>query len=87
MSQSILDGPEADLSAVDFKGEQAQGFRGSEAVRTGRRTGQTFSEEVSDWLGPGECVVAARGSGNPQILFLVSASTEVISGKGIEATA
>lgn len=87
MSQAILESPAADLSAVELEGMQAQGFRSREAVGARRRASQAFLEQVGDRLGPGRGMVAARGSRNPQILFLECASTEEIGGESIEATA
>ena len=65
MCQTILNGPAADLGAVELEGVQSQGFRGREAVRARRGASQTFLEEVSDRLRPGCGVVATRSSGDP----------------------
>jgi hypothetical protein len=87
MSQAILEGPAADLGAVELEGMQAQGLRSREAVGGRWGASQAFLEEISDRLGPGRGMVTAGGSWNPQTLFLVGASEEVSGGENIEATA
>jgi|SRR5208282_641681 len=87
MRITILESPAADLSTVELEGMQAQGFRSREAVGARRRASQAFLEEVGDRLGPDGGMVAARGSRNPQILFLERASPEEIGGESIEARA
>lgn len=87
MGEAILDGPAADLGAVELEGIQAEGFGGGEAVRARRRASQTLFEEVGDVLGPDHGVVATGGSWSPEIGFLSSAGSEVIGGECIEATA
>ena len=84
MGQAILNGPAADLGAIQLEGVQAEGFRGSEAVRARRGAAQTFYEEVSDWFGPGDGMVATRGSRAPLIRFLLGSGQKVIGGERIE---
>ena len=84
MGQTVLDGPVADLGAVELEGVQAQGFRGGEAVGARRGARETLSEEVGDRFGPDGGVVSTREARAPQILFLVSAGLEVIGGERIE---
>jgi hypothetical protein len=87
MSITILEGPAADLGAVELEGMQTQGFRGREAVGARRGASQALFEEGRDRLGPDGGMVAARGSWKPEVLFLLRASTEIIGGQSIEATA
>lgn len=87
MPQTILNRPEAHLSAVELEGVQPQGFRGNEAVRAWGRAGQPFFEKVSDRLRPGNGMVTARDSRYPGLPFLEGACAEVICGEGVEAAA
>lgn len=50
MGELVIDGPAADLGAVEFEVEEAEYFGSGEALRTGRRAGQAFFEEVQDKL-------------------------------------
>ena len=84
MGITILYRPATDLGAVEFEGEQAQGFRGGEAVRARWGASQALFEEVGDRIGPSGGVVTPGGSRDPQTLLLSRAGAEVIGGEGIE---
>jgi len=87
MCAAMLDGPAADLGAVELEGEQSQGFRGGEAVRARRGAGQAFLEEVGDRFGPGGGVVTTGDSRNPLLLALSGARTNIGSEEHVEAAA
>jgi len=59
VSQLIGDGPVAHLGTVEFKGVKPERLRSGKAVGAWWRAGQTFAQEVQDWLGPRSGVVAA----------------------------
>ena len=65
----ILHGPAANLGTVELEGEQAQDFRGSEAVGARRGARQALYEEIGDRFGPIGSVVTSRDSWGPQGLF------------------
>lgn len=69
MRMIILDGPAADLGAVELEGVQAQGFGGGEAVRARRGTSQAFFEETGDRLGPSGGVITPEVRGIHQPSF------------------
>ena len=87
LDQAILNGPAADLGAVELEGVQAQGLGGGEAVRARRGADQAFFEQVGDQLGPRDGVVATRDSRYPQMGFLWCAGPQVNGGERIEGTA
>ena len=87
MSHPIFDGPAADLGAVEFEGVQAQGFRSSEAVRTGWRASQSFFEEVCDGLRPRAGVIAAGSARYPKMLLLFGPGEQVSGGQRVKAAA
>ena len=87
MGQTVVQGPMADLGAVEFEGMEAQDFRGGETVRTRRRASQPSLEEVKDWLRPGGGVVATGTVRHPQAAFALGARPEKIAGKNVETAA
>ena len=87
MRMIILDGPAADLGAVNFEGMQAQGFGGGEAVGARRGASPPFSEEGGDRFRPSGGVVTPRDSWAPQPRLLARAGAQVSGGEGIEAAA
>ena len=86
MSQIIFQRPAADLGAVELEGVQAEGFGSGEAVRTGRRAGQPFGEQLEDGLRPGGGVIAARSAGGPEGFLFSSAGGVVNGGQRVKAT-
>ena len=87
MGITLLDGPMADLGAVELERVQPEGFGGGEAVRARRGTTQPFYEELDDGFGPGGGVVAARGARGPPLFFLGGAGAEVVGAEGVETAA
>ena len=87
MGTTIFHRPAADLCSVELEGVQSEGFGGGEAVRARWGTSQALFEQVGDRFGPSGSVVAPRGSGNPQALFLSRVGSEVIGGKRIKSAA
>jgi hypothetical protein len=87
MRITLLDGPVADLGAVELEGVQAQCFRGGEAIRARRDASQALFQEVEDRLGPSGGVVAAGDSGDPHVRFLLSTGAKVIGEETIDAAA
>ena len=81
----IGDGPAADLSPVELEGVQAQGFRGSKAVRTRRRASQAFYEQRHDRLRPGGGMVATGSSRDPQARLLARTGAEVVGEEPMKA--
>ncbi|MGH9378921.1 MAG: hypothetical protein ACRD1I_08980, partial [Terriglobia bacterium] len=75
----------ADLSAVEFEGVEAKGFRGGEAIGARRRAAQAFFEEVKDGIGPVSGVVAAGAVWRPAPSLFLSARAGVMAGQDIEA--
>ena len=61
MGELVFERPAADLGAVEFEGVQAERLGSRKAVRTGRRAGRAFLEQVQDGLWPsgGQRVKAA----------------------------
>ena len=87
MGEAIFKRPVADLGAIQLEGLQAQGFGSNEAVRARRGASQPFFEEVNDRFRPGDGMVAAGGSRDPQTFFLSRAGGEVTRGERIKAAA
>ena len=85
VGQMVLEGPAADLGAVEFEVVEAEGFRGDEAVGAGRRAVQAFVEEVQNGLRPGRSVVAAGAAGEPERSLFYCAGAEVSGGERVEA--
>jgi hypothetical protein len=65
MGELVFEHPAADLDAVEFEGVQAQRLGSGKAVRTGRRAGQAFLEQVQDGLGPRCGMIATGSAGRP----------------------
>ena len=87
MGQIIFECPAADLCSVEFEVVQAQGFGSGEAVRTGRRAGQTFGEQIDNGLVPTGGMIAARSSGSPEGVLFSGAGGVVSGGQSVEAAA
>ena len=87
MSQVVCQRPAADLGAVEFEVVEAQGFGSGEAVRTRRRAGQTFGEQLDHGLGPTGGRIATRSSGSPEGLRFAGAGGVVSGGQSVEAAA
>jgi hypothetical protein len=85
VGQMVLEGPAADLGAVEFEVVEAERFRGDKAVGAGRRAVQAFVEEVQNGLGPGRGGVAAGAAGEPERSLIFGAGTEVSGGERVEA--
>ena len=83
----IVNGPAADLGAVELEGVEPQGFGSGEAVRARREASQAFPEEAGDRFGPSSGVVTAGSSWNPRPLCRSDAGAEVIGDKSVEAAA
>ena len=78
--------PAADLGAVEFEGVQAERLGSRKAVRTGRRAGQAFLEQVQDGLWPsGGQRVKAAGRETKLLGGLVG--SERVLPKGVEDVA
>lgn len=86
MGMTVLQGPMADLGAVEFEGVEAQDLRSGEAVGARRRASQALFEEVQDGLRPWRRVVATRATWRPKAALSLGASAEKIAGKNVEAT-
>lgn len=86
MGMTVLQGPVADLGAVEFEGVEAQDFRSGEAVGARRRAGQALFEEVKDGLGPRRGVVATGALWRPKAALGLGAGAEKIAGENVEAT-
>ncbi len=65
VGQAFLQGPMADLVAVQLEGVQTHRLGGGKVVRAGRRTGQPFFKQVGDGHGPRGGMVSARGARGP----------------------
>ena len=87
VSQAVLQGPMADLGAVQLKGMQAQSFGGRKAVRAGGCAGQPFFKEVGDGHGPGGGMVTARSAWGPQGFRGLRDRAEASRGERIETAA
>ena len=85
VGQMVLEGPAADLGAVELEVVEAEGFGGDKAVGAGRRAVQAFVEEVQNGLGPGRGVVAAGAAGEPERPLFFGAGAEVSGGERVEA--
>lgn len=84
MGQSILQGPAADLGAIEFEGMQAQGFRSGEAVRARGFAGQAFFEQVQNRLRPRLGMIAAGSAGQPKVFLFFGASTPICSSQRVK---
>ena len=82
-----MDGPVADLGAIDFEITEAQEFAGDEAVIGGGSGGEAFAEQRENGGGPVGGVIAAGGAGGPEGFLLVGAGAEIAGVKFIEAAA
>lgn len=87
MSQIILEGPVADLSAIELEGMKPQGFGGDEAVGRRRLAVQTFFQQVQNGLWPGFGMIAAGTAGNPEMFLFFGAGQKISGGKDMETTA
>ena len=85
MGQMVGERPAADLGAVQFEVMQAQGFGSGEAVRTRRRAGQTFFEQVKDGLRPRGGMVAPGSAGRPEGWLFLGARGIASGGENVEA--
>ena len=66
VGQMVLEGPAADLGAVELEVMQAQRFGRDQAVRARRGATEPFAEVVQHGLRPGRGMVAARVAGQPE---------------------
>ena len=87
MSVIILQGPAANLGAVELEGVQAQGFGSDEAIGAGRGAAQALFEEAQNGLGPSRSMISAGTARHPQVGRFVRAGFEVFGAEGIETAA
>jgi len=85
MGELVFERPAADLGAVEFEGVQAEGLGSRKAIRTGRRAGQAFLEQVQDGLWPDGGMIATGSAGRPEPLWLADARGVVSGGQRVKA--
>jgi len=85
MGETVFERPAADLGAVELEGVQAERLGSREAVRTRRRAGQAFLEQVQNGRWPGGRMVATGSAGRPEPLRLADARGVVSGGQRVKA--
>ena len=86
LGQVVLDGPTADLRAIDFELKAQQNLAGSKAIGTRWATAQARAQEGFNVCRPVGGVVAAGAVGLPGLVAAES-GRQVITVELIEATA
>ena len=81
----MLDGPTADLGAVDFILTLAEHFAGGKTVGSWRYAAQPFAQQCLDFGRPARGMIASGNAGRPSGLPMIRAGLEVIAVKFVEA--
>ena len=87
VSQAMLDGPAANLSAMDFEETLAEHFTGGKAVGSWGFADEPFVQERVDLGGPVGRMITAGNTGHPGGLLLVSARAQVVGVELVKAAA
>ncbi len=86
LGQVVLNGPAADLSAVDFELKTQQDLAGSKAIGRGRPTTEAGAQEGLNVRRPVGAVIAAGAVGLPE-LIAAGSGRQIVAVKLIEAAA
>ena len=84
MSKVVFGGPATDLSPIDLEVTFAEHFAGREAVGSGRLAVEPLVQKRLHFRWPCRRVIAARNTGGPSGLLMVSARAQIVSVKPVE---